>query len=274
MLDSYASEQGELHRKSQGADSLSSREDDLLKSSFSPLLISLYALVHRASSLRILFGSRSILRGLLRLSIRLEGGDFWSSTAREIMRRFHGVEIGAYSYGCFDPERFPPDVKIGRYVSIGPGVRIFLEDHPLDRVSTHPFFYNCRLGFVKKDNIGKSKLVIGNDVWVGANTVILSGCAMLGDGAVVGAASVVTRDVDDFCIVAGTPAKPLRYRFATILAEQIKQSRWWLRPVSELSDQINSMITPIDGDFESHPVIAVNSVVSMKTEIGCEENLA
>jgi acetyltransferase-like isoleucine patch superfamily enzyme len=171
------------------------------------------------------------------------------------MKSYHGVTIGSYSYGCFDPDRIPPNVSIGRYVSIGPGVRVFPHDHPLDRLSTHPFFYNSNLGYVTEDTIDNGRMVIGNDTWIGANAIIVAGCRRIGDGAVIGAGSVVTRDIDDFQIVAGVPAKPLRRRFPDAFAQRIKRSSWWSRSMEDIAVDMDAMIKPIVGHSVDHPLL-------------------
>ena len=86
-------------------------------------------------------------RGMcMTLALRLEGGEFYSATVRRILESCHGVRVGAYSYGaCMVPGAFQPGVTVGRYVSVGPDVRVFLRDHPLDRLSIHPFFFNIHL---------------------------------------------------------------------------------------------------------------------------------
>src|SRR5436309_3265685 len=101
-----------------------------------------------------LYARPAARRVCLSLSRRLEGGDFYSRTLRDILRQYHGVSAGAYSYGeGLIPGAFPAGVTIGRYVSIAPGVRVFLRNHPLNRLSLHPFFYNRHLGWVPGDTV-------------------------------------------------------------------------------------------------------------------------
>src|ERR1017187_4066715 len=145
---------------------------------------------------------------------QLEGGAFYSSTLRRILERYHGVRVGAYSYGeCMVPGSWPAGVRVGRYVSVAPGVRVFLRNHPYDRLSMHPFFYNKKLGWVAEDTITSGTLEIGHDAWIGERVIITPGCRRIGIGAVVGAGAVVTKDVPDFAMVGGNPARLIRYRF-------------------------------------------------------------
>lgn len=187
-------------------------------------------------------------RRALRLAFDFEGGAFFSQTAREIMSRRFGVEIGAYSYGeCFEPNSFPSRVTVGRYVSIGPGVLVFRRDHPLDRLSMHPFFYNSSLGFVAQDNIVSRPLSIGDDAWIGARAIITSGCATIGLGSVVAAGAVVTRDVPDFSVVGGVPARLIKMRFSDETCKKIRASRWWTLPIERCVRNLPQMTTPLDG---------------------------
>jgi len=195
--------------------------NDLRYSSLSRVLLA----VCRGRHLRRICGA---------LLLRLEGGEFYSGTLRLILEQDYGVKVGAYSYGpCMTPGVFPSGVVVGRYVSVGPGVRVFLRNHPLDRFSLHPFFYNQKLGWVVEDTIQQGQLEIGHDSWIGANAIITKGCRRIGIGSVVGAGAVVTRDVPDFAIVGGNPARVLRMRFPETVCQALKASQWWLSSPAE-----------------------------------------
>ena len=175
-------------------------------------------------------GATAGRRLLFRVLRRLEGGEMRSGTLRSIMARYHGIEIGAHSYGCFDPVRFPPGTRIGRYVSVGPGVEAYRRNHPLDRLSLHPYFYNPACGAAKSADVPTANLEIGADAWIGARALILPGCRRIGRGAVIAAGAVVTRDVPDYAVVGGNPARHIRYRFAPGAIEAAERSQWWLKP--------------------------------------------
>lgn len=138
--------------------------------------------------------------------------------------------------------------EIGAFCSIGPNVSLGgLGWHPTDRLSTHPAFYSSRLQagttFVKNNNglDNETELKhthVGNDVWIGAGCIILDGMT-IGDGAIIAAGAVVTKDVPPYAIVGGVPAKIIRYRFDINTITALLKWRWW-----ELSnDEIQAMAT-------------------------------
>lgn len=170
-----------------------------------------------------------------------------SATARQIMRQFHGVTIGAYSYGsCFDPGTMVSGISIGRYVSFATGVRIFLQNHPLHKLSTHPLFYESSSAGAQAVDLPPGKLEIGNDVWIGCNALILPGCNRIGDGAVIGAGAVVTKDIPSFSIVGGCPAKLIRTRFPAPVIEQLEASQWWQHPIEEVERKMEDYLKIIN----------------------------
>jgi acetyltransferase-like isoleucine patch superfamily enzyme len=183
--------------------------------------------------------------GFLRVISRIEGGQMSSLTLRHLMRKFHGVEVGLHSYGCFDTRRLGGLLLVGRYVSVGPGVRAFRRNHPHDRASMHPYFYNTALGIAEHETVPPHPLVISDDAWIGANTIILPGYRRIGRGAVIGAGSVVTRDIPDYAIAAGNPARVLRFRFVGTTQEAVEKSRWWELPRHALAGMTVSLQSPL-----------------------------
>lgn len=139
-------------------------------------------------------------------------------------------------------------VKIGRFCSVADHVYTCLGNHPVnDFVSTYPsFYYNTetQIGFtLHRDNkplfseiykypTGQSKyqIVIGNDVWIGSHVKLVGGIT-IGDGAVIAAGAVVTKDVPPYTIVGGVPAKIIKKRFDDKYIEFLLRFKWWELPV-------------------------------------------
>ena len=176
----------------------------------------------------------AIKDAVIRTVCKLEGGEFHSKTLRAIFSEYHDIHIGMYSYGCFSPENIPAGTLIGRYCSFARGILILNGSHPVTFKSTHPFFYNPSLGYVDKLLIERTKIIIGNDVWVGANATILPSVSQISDGAVIGAGSVVTKNVPPFAIVAGNPSKIAKYRFKEETIQKIIKSGWWHRDIESI----------------------------------------
>lgn len=155
---------------------------------------------------------------------------FWTGSA--IPRRF-----GAFSYA-----RTPLDVQmsIGRYCSIGQGVSVMGLQHPTDWAMTSALNYFDQLQGVSAYfadrglerppllpfDPGEQGVSIGHDVWIGSTALIKRGVT-IGHGAVIGARAVVTRDVPAYAVVAGVPARIIRYRFPDDVIEGLLASEWW-----------------------------------------------
>jgi chloramphenicol O-acetyltransferase type B len=128
--------------------------------------------------------------------------------------------------------------QIGSFCSIGPEVIIGgLGSHPTKFVSTHPVFYStlCQSGttFTTQNLFDEQKsVIVGNDVWIGARALILDGVT-IGDGAVIAAGAIVTKDIPPYAIVGGVPAKIIRYRFSENVIFTLLEWEWWT-----LSDEI------------------------------------
>ena len=137
------------------------------------------------------------------------------------------VRIGDYSY-IIGPNTYVADAVIGKFCSIARNVIIGPSNHNYNWISTHPFISSTFYGFIEHDKSGlpKSAPVVGNDVWIGMNSVILRGVT-IGHGAVVGAGSVVTHDVEPYSIVAGVPARHIKYRFPKHVRDSLLEMKWW-----------------------------------------------
>lgn len=188
---------------------------------------------------RRLYRFNRLRRLCFRGAIVSEGNRFLSASLRGILADYHGVRVGAYSYGpCLVPGMFPAGVTIGRYVSIARHVQVVLRNHPMDRLSTHPFFFNRNLGYVAEDATIVGTLEIGHDAWIGENAMVAPSCRRIGDGAVIAAGAVVTKDVPDFAIVGGVPAKLIRMRFDEAEQAYLREVRWWDLTMEELRSEV------------------------------------
>jgi acetyltransferase-like isoleucine patch superfamily enzyme len=146
------------------------------------------------------------------------------------------VNIKSYSYIANNTNIINCD--IGKFCSIGPYVNIGLGMHPIDRFSTSPIFYNpnnfFKIKLVKDANFIEYKnVIIGNDVWIGASSTILDG-VRIGDGSIIAAGAVVTKDVPAYSIVGGVPAKVIKYRFDNETISKMKKVNWWNKDLEEL----------------------------------------
>lgn len=172
---------------------------------------------------------------ILNYKVKREGGQAFSVSLRKFYLERYGIKIGYGSYGgCFHRSHIPRGTEFGNYCSIAQGVQIFRANHPLEYFTLHPLFYNPVMGYVKKDRLDRPKLYIGHDVWIGANVIILSGCCKVGNGAIIGAGSVITKDVPPYAIVAGNPAKRIRMRFSPDVIEKLEATEWWNQDKNEL----------------------------------------
>jgi acetyltransferase-like isoleucine patch superfamily enzyme len=156
--------------------------------------------------------------------------------------------MGAHSYGqpqiiawhTPDGRRVSGRVVIGCYCSIAGGVTILTGgNHRTDFVSTYGFRVRWDLPGRDEDGQAYSKgdVLIGHDVWVGQNAAILSGVTV-GHGAVVAAFSVVTKDVPPYAIVAGSPARIIRYRFSPDQIAALLGIAWWDWPESTVREAV------------------------------------
>ncbi|MBQ0943105.1 CatB-related O-acetyltransferase [Ideonella sp. 4Y16] len=157
------------------------------------------------------------------------------------MQVAHSLHLGAFSYAV---SGFYFGCRIGRYCSFGENVQIGRHPHPMHWFSTSPFFYQdfkSVLDMPPPDGhtmqpgkdfprtappVTAKLTTIGNDVWIGHGAFILPGVT-IGDGAVIAAMSVVTKDVPPYAVVAGSPAVVKKYRFRDKRVERMLRSRWW-----------------------------------------------
>lgn len=119
-------------------------------------------------------------------------------------------------------------LEVGNYTSIAAGVKVFLGgEHRMDWVTTFPFNVLWESARHHKGHPKtKGNVLIGSDVWIGTEALISSGVT-IGDGAVIGARAVVTRDVAPYAVVAGNPARVVKFRFDEETIERLLALKWW-----------------------------------------------
>ncbi|WP_066801867.1 CatB-related O-acetyltransferase [Moraxella oblonga] len=180
----------------------------------------------------------------------------------------HYLSIGAFSYtqgGSF------VNSEIGRYCSFAEEIVVGATKHPTDWLSTAPFQYRedpwgwfsyakshqlttkYKRAILSFDN--SPKTIIGNDVWIGRKAIIMPGIKV-GNGAIIGAGAVVTKNVPDYAIVAGVPAKIIKYRFPEIIIDELLSIKWWQYGIWDLENI----------DF-SNILEAIHNIKNMKNEI-------
>jgi len=172
--------------------------------------------------------------------------------------QFNGnCSVGAFTY--INPFGVFTGTQLGRYCSVGEWVIAGLGQHNTSYFSTHPFVYDPNgassglFGFEQYQNILgntpitaqrksrsllSSSIVIGNDVWIGTRAIIMGG-VRIGHGSVIAAGSIVTRDVDPYCIVGGVPAKPIRQRFDPGTVKKLLELEWWNYDMSQVSNRVD-----------------------------------
>ena len=168
----------------------------------------------------------------------------YSSEIRKLYEEEYGLHIGYGTYGgCWVNGQLKSQgykIRIGNYCSFAGNISILAVNHHMDWFSTHPILSD-EIDRSKFGNFPASKASgiteIGNDVWVGQNVVILPGCKIIGDGAIIGAGSIVTHDVPAYAIIAGNPARILRYRFGEKTIARLQASHWWELNAEELREK-------------------------------------
>ena len=136
------------------------------------------------------------------------------------------AQIGDFSY-VSEMTHISHKTVIGKFCSIGNLCTLGAQQHKIDGLSS---FQMLRLGAIGNEPpADPPQTTIGNDVWIGCNAVVMSGLTV-GDGAVIGGGTVVTKDVPPYAIVVGNPARVLRYRFSPEIISELLELRWWDRP--------------------------------------------
>ena len=138
---------------------------------------------------------------------------------------------------------------LGPFCSVAWDVTIGATGHPMDRVSTHAFAYRREIGgfTATSENIERPRAVVGADVWVGAQAIVMPG-VHVAIGAVLGAGSIVTRDIPPYAVVSGSPARVMRLRIPEDCVPSLLRSRWWEWPDTALRQHTQLFAKPVTRD--------------------------
>lgn len=158
-------------------------------------------------------------------------------------------EIGDNTY-ISSNSTIDSNVHIGKYCSIASNVLIAPGVHQYNYVTTHPILFNkywrSKLKIIEHEiydkKIGQENdnTYIGNDVWIATSAIIMRG-VRIGNGAIIGAGAIVTKDVEPYSIVVGIPAKHIKYRFKENEINEIEKSEWWNKSTEELNTMLSYM---------------------------------
>lgn len=164
--------------------------------------------------------------------------------------RIHNSYVGYGTY-IVGESGYVNDCKIGKFCSIASNCHIGLGNHPLDMVSTSPLFSSSHTLLpqplmiqsipVEEKSIEDTryKVVIGNDVWLGYNVCVKEGVT-IGDGAVIGAKALVTKDIPPYAIAVGIPARVVKYRFTDEEIQKLLATKWWDKDLKWIQNNICS----------------------------------
>ena len=154
------------------------------------------------------------------------------------------LEVGKHTYGKVIVDAYEgseEELKIGKYCSISRDVRFINGGiHPAEWVSLYPFRIKWQLEGAYSDGMPASKgpIHVKNDVWLGTGSTILSGVT-IGNGAIIMAGSIVTKDVPPYTIVGGVPAKIVKRRFNDEEIKALEKIKWWDWPEDKIKENIN-----------------------------------
>ena len=160
------------------------------------------------------------------------------------------VRVGNFTYGTINivSTNNGSKVSIGHFCSISDNVKFIINnDHPTDHISTYPF--KTRILHDKPEAISKGDIIVHDDVWIGINAIIMSGVE-IGQGAIVAAGAVVTRDVPPYAIVGGVPAKIIKYRFEQDVVNKLMRIDYSKIDKNFVSDHLETLYQSVDKSIE------------------------
>lgn len=194
-----------------------------------------------------LLSPKRFRRGIAISAIWDKNTTFSPTTALRRLSKCYNVKIGAYS--SVGVHSTVINANIGNFSVIARNSDIGLGAHPTNLISCHSIFYKNDPWRYHKDWVApipfnENRITnIGNDVWIGAKSTIMDGIT-IGDGAIIAAGAVVTKDVPPYAIVGGAPAKVIRYRFSPEVIDRLLEIKWWDLSDKEISEHIGVFHIP------------------------------
>jgi virginiamycin A acetyltransferase len=162
----------------------------------------------------------------------------------------YSIGTGSYGFPKILDWNDNAELVIGKYCSFAADVSILLGgEHHSDWITTYPFSsLNENMSDMECNRKSKGDVIIGNDVWIGFNVIILSG-VKIGNGAIVGAGSTVIKDVPNYSIFAGNPAKLIRFRFDNETIEKLNKIAWWDWSIQKIEQNKHLFLSNMTEDF-------------------------
>lgn len=176
------------------------------------------------------------------------------------------LDLGRYT--CVGRMSTIQGTKIGSFCALSWNLKIGGDDHDYHMLSTHPFWHNVSWGIAEDKEYSdfyhekeyEEPCVIGNDVWIAAGVSICRN-VHIGNGCVIGAGAVITKDIEPYSVVVGVPGKVIKKRFSDNIIERLERAQWWNLPINVIHDNLTLF-------RDSH----LNEEILEKIEILCEEN--
>lgn len=175
---------------------------------------------------------------------------FKDNLARYFSHKYFGIPIGKFTTGYQQLSyRWAPLESIGAFCAIALNVNLTEGNHPTNYISIHQMLYQKMFNFCDQDrpeiidSKKNGKVIIGNDVWIGRDVTILPS-VKIGNGAIIATGAIVNKDVPDYAIVAGVPAKVIKYRFNEEHIDLLNKIKWWTWSDEEIKRNLHLFTKP------------------------------
>lgn len=199
------------------------------------------------SAIKFFRGSNVCPKYIYKYSVKKYGKQ--DNLARYFVEKYQGTEVGKYTYGYSSIVSNKVVSSIGAYSSIAAGVKVVINGHRYDFVSSSPILTHKNFSFLEQDRSlelltnAEHSINIGNDVWIGENVILFEGVT-IGDGAVIAAGSIVLKNIPPYAIVGGVPAKVIKYRFSSEIIAGLLEIEWWNWEEEKIKNNLSLFYEP------------------------------